>query len=293
MDTLLSIKVFCEVVRAGSFVAAARHLGISNPMASKHVVHLEQQVGARLLHRTSRRLSLTEAGQLYYDKCVDALDVLDQAEAALGDRQGEPSGVLRVTAPVWFASNRIAQLLVQYQKRYPRVVLDLYLTNSKIELAEAGMDLAIRVTHEPEPQLIVRKIGTVRLMLVSSPDYIRRMGKPQSVQDLERYGAVMPNYRERNDYLLQGPAGLMKFRLHGLMKLNDTTLSRELVLAGMGIAMLPAWLVEDDLRQGRLLRLLPDHDSPPLDIFASYISRQYQTGKVRSFIDFFSAAMAS
>jgi len=155
------------------------------------------------------------------------------------------------------------------------------------------MDLAIRVTHEPEPQLIVRKIGTVRLMLVSSPDYVRRMGKPQSVQDLERYGAVMPNYRERNDYLLQGPAGLMKFRLHGLMKLNDTTLSRELVLAGMGIAMLPAWLVEDDLHQGRLLRLLPDHDSPPLDIFASYISRQYQTGKVRSFIDFFSAAMAS
>lgn len=293
MDTLLSIKVFCEVVRAGSFVAAARHLGISNPMASKHVVHLEQQVGARLLHRTSRRLSLTEAGQLYYDKCVDALDVLDQAEAALGDRQGEPSGVLRVTVPVWFASNRIAQLLVQYQKRYPRVVLDLHLTNSKIELAQAGMDLAIRVTHDPEPHLIVRKIGTVRLVLVSSHDYISRMGKPQSVQDLERYGAVMPNYRDRNDYLLQGPAGMIKFRLHGLMKVNDTTLSRELVLAGMGIAMLPAWLIEDDLRQGRLLRLLPDHDSPPLDIFASYISRQYQTGKVRSFIDFFSAAMAS
>src|SRR5690606_10066707 len=121
MDTLLSIKVFCEVVRAGSFVAAARHLGISNPMASKHLMHLERQVGARLLHRTSRTLSLTEAGQLYYDKCVDALDVLDQAEAALGDRQKEPAGVLRVTAPVWFASNRIAQLLVQYQARYPRV----------------------------------------------------------------------------------------------------------------------------------------------------------------------------
>jgi len=292
MDTLLSIKVFCEVVRAGSFVGAARHLGISNPMASKHVVHLEQQVGARLLHRTSRRLSLTEAGQLYYDKCVNALDMLDQAEAALGDRQSEPSGVLRVTAPVWFASHRIAQLLVQYQKRYPRVVLDLYLTNSKIELVEAGMDLAIRVTHEPEPQLIVRRIGTVRLVLVSSPDYISRMGKPRFVQDLERYGAVMPNYRDRDEYLLQGPAGMIKFRLQGLMKTSDTTLSRELVLAGMGIAMLPAWLVDDDLQQGRLLRLLPDHDSPPLDIFASYVSRQYQTAKVRSFIDFFSAAMA-
>lgn len=292
MDTLLSIKVFCEVVRAGSFNAAARHLGISNPMASKHVVHLEQHVGARLLHRTSRKLSLTEAGQLYYDKCIDALDVLDQAEAALGDRQGEPSGMLRVTAPVWFASDRIAKLLVQYQNRYPRVVLDLYLTNSKIELAEAGMDLAIRVTHDPEPQLIVRKVGRVPLMLVSSPEYIGRMGQPQSVQDLERFGAVMPNYRDRNDYLLQGPAGTLKFQLQSLMKVSDTTLSRKLVLAGLGIAMLPAWLVEDDLRQGRLLRLLPDHDSPPLDIFASYISRQYQTGKVRSFIDFFSAAMA-
>ncbi|AHG62992.1 LysR family transcriptional regulator [Advenella mimigardefordensis] len=292
MDTLLSIKVFCEVVRAGSFNAAARHLGISNPMASKHVVHLEQHVGARLLHRTSRKLSLTEAGRLYYDKCIDALDVLDQAEAVLGDRHGEPSGVLRVTAPVWFASNRIAQLLVQYQNRYPRVVLDLYLTNSKIELAEAGMDLAIRVTHDPEPQLIVRKVGQVPLVLVSSPDYIGRMGQPQSVQDLERFGAVMPNYRDRNDYLLQGPAGTLKFQLQSLMKVSDTTLSRKLVLAGMGVAMLPAWLVEDDLRQGRLLRLLPDHESPPLDIFASYMSRQYQTGKVRSFIDFFSEAMA-
>ena len=293
MDTLISIKVFCEVVRAGSFVAAARHLGISNPMASKHLVHLERHVGARLLHRTSRKLSLTEAGQLYYDKCVDALDVLDQAEAVLGDRQGEPAGILRVTAPVWFANDRIARLLVQYQKQYPKVVLDLYLTNSKIELAQAGMDLAIRVTHDPEPQLIVRKIGTVRLVLVSSPDYIGSKGMPQSVRDLQKYAAVIPNYRDRNDYLLNGPDGTTKFQLNSLMKLNDTTLSRKLVIAGMGMAMLPAWLVEEDLRQGRLLRLLPDHDSPPLDIFASYISRQYQTAKVRSFIDFFSAAMAS
>ncbi|MGO1766693.1 LysR family transcriptional regulator [Advenella sp. S44] len=292
MDTLVSIKVFCEVVRVGSFVGAARHLGVSSPMASKHLVHLERHVGARLLHRTSRKLSLTEAGQFYYDKCVDALDVLEQAEAALADRQGEPAGVLRVTAPVWFANDRIARLLAQYQKQHPKVVLDLYLTNSKIELAQAGMDLAIRVTHEPEPQLIVRKIGTVQLVLVSSPAYIGAMGMPQSVQDLEKYGAVIPNYRDRNDYLLHGPDGRMKFQLNSLMKLNDTTLSRKLVIAGMGIAMLPAWLVEEDVRQGRLLRLLPDHDSPPLDIFASYISRQYQTAKVRSFIDFFSAAMA-
>lgn len=292
MDTLLSIKVFCEVVRNGSYVAAARNLGISNPMASKHVMHLEQHLGARLLHRTSRKLSLTEAGQLYYDKCVYAVDVLDQAEAALGDRVEEPKGVLRVTAPVWFANSRIAQLLVAYQKLYPKVVLDLFLTNSKVELAETGMDLAIRVTHDPEPQLIVRRIGTIRLVLVSSPQYISRLGLPQSVRDLERYGAVMPNYRDRNDYLLQGPQGIVKFQLHSLMKLNDTTLSRKLVIAGMGVAMLPEWLVQEDLARGRLLRLLPDHDSPALDIYASYISRQYLTGKVRSFIDFFSAAMA-
>lgn len=292
MDTLLSIRVFCEVVRAGSFVAAARNLGISNPMASKHVMNLEAHLGARLLNRTSRKLSLTEAGQLYYDKSVYAIDVLDQAEAALGDRVEEPRGVLRVTAPVWFANERIARLLVQYQQRYPQVVLDLYLTNSKVELAETGMDLAIRVTHEPEPQLIVRKIGSIRLVLVSSPDYIRRMGMPQSVQDLERYGAILPNYRDRNDYELLGPEGLVRFQLKSLMKLSDTTLCRKLVAAGLGVAMLPEWLVEEDLASGRLLRLLPDHDSPPLDMYASYISRQYLTGKVRSFIDFFLTAMA-
>lgn len=292
MDMLLSIRVFCEVVRAGSFVAAARNLGISNPMASKHVMNLEAHLGARLLNRTSRKLSLTEAGQLYYDKSVYAVDVLDQAEAALGDRVEEPRGVLRVTAPVWFANDRIARLLVQYQKCYPRVVLDLYLTNSKVELAETGMDLAIRVTHEPEPQLIVRKIGTIRLVLVSSPDYIGRMGIPQSVQDLERYGAILPNYRDRNDYELLGPAGPVKFQLQSLMKLSDTTLCHKLIAAGLGLAMLPEWLVEKDLASGRLIRLLPDYESPPLDMYASYISRQYLTGKVRSFIDFFSAAMA-
>ncbi len=293
MDTLLSIKVFCEVVRAGSFVAAARSLGLSSPMASKHVMHLEQRLGARLLHRTSRKLSLTEAGQQYYDKCIYAVDMLDQAEAAVGEGVDEPKGVLRVTAPVWFASDRVANMLVAYQNLYPGVVLDLHLTNSKVELAEAGMDLAIRVTHDPEPQLIVRKIGTVRLVLVSSPAYVHRMGSPQTVDDLDRFGAITPNYRDRNDYILHGPQGEVKFRPHSLMKLSDTTLSRKLVCAGLGLAMLPEWLIEEDLRQGRLVHLLPDYASPPLDIYASYISRQYQTGKVRSFIDFFSKAMAS
>lgn len=292
VDTLLSIKVFCEVVRAGSFVAAARSLGLSSPMASKHVMHLEQRLGARLLHRTSRKLSLTEAGQLYYDKCIYAVDMLDQAEAAVGEGADEPKGTLRVTAPVWFASDRIAQMLVAYQALYPGVVLDLYLTNSKVELAETGMDLAIRVTHDPEPQLIVRRIGSVRLVLVSSPAYMNRVGWPEAVAQLDRYGAVMPNYLDRNDYVLRGPEGLVKFRPHSLMKLSDTTLSHKLVCAGLGVAMLPEWLVEEDLAQGRLVHLLPDYASPPLDIYASYISRQYQTGKVRSFIDFFSEAMA-
>ena len=292
MDTLLSIKVFCEVVRGGSFVAAARSLGLSSPMASKHVMHLEQHLGARLLHRTSRKLSLTEAGQQYYDKCIYAVDMLDQAEAAVSEDKDEPKGVLRVTAPVWFASNRIVQMLVDYQARYPGVVLDLYLTNSKVELAEAGMDLAIRVTYDPEPQLIVRRVGATRLVLVASPAYINRVGSPQAVVDLDRYGAVMPNYLDRNDYVLRGSEGEVKFRPQTLMKLSDTTLSRKLVCAGLGMAMLPEWLIEDDLAQGRLTHLLPQYESPPLDIYASYISRQYQTGKVRSFIDFFSAAMA-
>ena len=292
MDTLLSIKVFCEVVRVGSFVAAARNLSISTPMASKHVKHLEAQLCARLLHRTSRKLGLTEAGQLYYDKCAYAIEVLAQAEASLGDRIDEPRGVLRVTAPVWFANERIARLLVDYRQAYPKVILDLYLDNRKVELVEAGMDLAIRVTKEPEPHLIVRRIGTIRLVLVASPAYINRHGLPRSPQDLERYGAILPNYLERSDYDVTGPEGPATFRFQAMMKLNDTTLCRQVVRTGLGVAMLPEWLVEDDLASGDLLRLLPDYEGVPLDMYASYISRQYQTGKVRSFIDFFSAAMA-
>ena len=292
MDTLTSLRVFREVVDSGSFVAAAGRLSLSTAMASKHVAHLERQLGARLLNRTSRHLSLTEAGALYLEQCREALDSLQAGEAAIGLSQEAPRGVLKVTAPVWCATRHFADVLTLYKRAHPEVVVDIRLENRKVDLVEEGYDLALRVTREPSPTLIVRPLCTLQFYLVATPAYLAREGRPKSVADLERLGAILPTYVNIEGLEVVGPAGRLKLRLNATMKTDDTTLSYHAVHAGMGIAYLPDWLVAEDLRSGALKRVMPRFDAPPLTLFAAYTSRKYMTAKVRSFIDFLSAELA-
>jgi DNA-binding transcriptional LysR family regulator len=291
MDTLTSLRVFREVVDSGSFVAAAHRLGLSTAMASKHVAHLERQLGARLLNRTSRRLSLTEAGTVYLEQCREALDSLQAGESAIGLRQETPRGVLKVTAPVWCATRRFAEVLAAYKLKCPEVVVDIRLENRKVDLVEEGYDLALRVTREPSPSLIVRPLCTLQFHLVATPAYLKRVGRPKDVTDLERLGAILPTYVNLDGLELDGPSGKLRVRLDATMKTNDTTLSYHAVHAGLGLAYLPDWLVADDLRRGDLEQVLPGFEAPTLTLFAAYTSRKYLTAKVRSFIDFFSAAL--
>jgi DNA-binding transcriptional LysR family regulator len=292
MDTLTSLRVFREVVDSGSFVAAANRLGLSTAMASKHVAHLERQLGARLLNRTSRHLSLTEAGTVYLEQCREALDSLHAGEAAIGLRQEAPRGVLKITAPVWCATRRFADVLAAYTLKFPEVVVDIRLENRKVDLVDEGYDLALRVTREPSPALIVRPLCTLQFHLVATPAYLKRVGHPKEVADLERLGAILPTYVNLDGLELNGPAGKLRLRLHATMKTNDTTLSYHAVHAGLGPAYLPDWLVADDLRNGALEHMLPGFETPTMTVFAAYTSRKYLTAKVRSFIDFVSAALA-
>ena len=293
MDTLTSLRVFREVVEGGSFVAAANRLNLSTAMASKHVAHLERQLGARLLNRTSRHLSLTEAGSAYLEQCREALDSLQAGETAIGLSQEAPRGVLKLTAPVWCANRHFAAVLAAYKQQHPEVIPDIRLENRKIDLVEEGYDLALRVTRDPSPALIVRPLCTLQFHLVATPAFLKRAGRLKGPADIDRLAAILPSYVNIDGIEVTGPAGKVKLRLGATMKSDDTTLSYHAVHAGIGIAYLPDWLVGDDLKSGALKRVLPGYDTPALPLFAAYTSRKYMTAKVRSFIDFFSAALAS
>jgi len=294
MDTLLSLRVFREVVDSGSFVAAAGRLNLSTAMASKHVAHLEREVGARLLNRTSRHLSLTEAGATYLEQCREALDSLQAGQAALGRAHEAPRGVLKVTAPVWCANRRFADVLAGYKRLHPEVVLDIRLENRRVDLAEEGYDLALRVSRaDPSPALIVRPLCSVQFHLVATPAFLKREGRPKTLTDAAALDAVLPTYVNLDAIAVVGPAGRETLHLKAAMKSDDTTLSYHAVRAGIRMAYLPDWLVADDLKRGDLKRVLPAFTAPAATLYAAYTSRKYMTAKVRSFIDYLGSALGS
>jgi DNA-binding transcriptional LysR family regulator len=287
MDRLTSLRVFREVVESGSFVAAAERLSMSPPMASKHLAQLEKSLGARLLHRSSRHLSLTEAGTAWYEQSRRALDLLDAAEAAIGQKNEAPRGQLKVSAPVWCATPRIARVLASFRERFPEVLVDMHLENRKVDLAADGYDLALRATQEPSPALIARPLVRLQFHLVAAAAYLARTGVPTVPADLAKLGAIVPSYVNIEGLALKGPGGRqVPLRLQPVMKSDDTTLTLHAVRAGMGMAFLPEWLIDEDLAAGRLVRLVPDYAAPGMTLFAVYTSRQYMAPKMRSFIDF-------
>lgn len=287
MDRLTSLRVFREVVESGSFTAAAERLGVSAPMASKHVAQLEKSLGARLLHRSSRHLSLTEAGAAWYEQSRRALDLLDAAEAAIGRKNEVPRGQLKVSAPVWCATPRFARVLADYRERCPEVLVDMHLENRKVDLTADGYDLALRATQEPSPALIARPLCRLQFHLVATPAYIARAGLPATPADLAKLGAIVPSYVNLEGLALKGPGGRQApLRLQPVLRSDDTNLTLHAVRAGMGMSFLPEWLVDEDLARGLLVKLVPDHAAPPVTLFAVYTSRQYMAPKLRSFIDF-------
>ena len=196
MDTLLSLKIFAQIVESGSFTRAAECLGISTAMASKHLSHLEKHLGIRLMQRNSRSLSLTAEGEVYYRQSIEALQLLDAAAAQAGSGRETPQGHLRLTAPIWCANPVFADWMREYRARYPEVSLDIILDNDMRDLIGEGIDLALRVSRAPIPSLVVRRLFEVRFALVASPAYIRRHGLPRTLEDAASHSAVLPSYAD-------------------------------------------------------------------------------------------------
>ncbi|MDB5931221.1 MAG: LysR family transcriptional regulator [Polaromonas sp.] len=287
MADLKGIRVFREIVDSGGFAAAAGRLGMSAPMVSKHLAQLEQSLGARLLNRSSRRLSLTQAGTDYLAQCRQALDILD---AAAGQSAAMPRGELKISAPVWCATPYFAALLADYRRSYPEVRLDLHLDNHIIDIVSGGFDLALRATSEPSSALIARSLCRFEFHLVASPAYLAASLPPengaQAPGPARVLDMVMPNYvqLERLGHFQQLVGASM--RLNPVMKSSDTTLSYHAVRAGMGAAFLPGWLVDDDLAAGRLMRVGGSGPAFTGELFAVYASRRQMPPKLRTFIDF-------
>lgn len=288
MDTLTSIRVFHQVVQNGSFTKAADALDISVAMASKHIAHLERTLGAKLLHRNSRNIHLTEAGEHYHQESLHAMEVLDDAKQVATGASTHPQGELKITMPRWFANPKVAGFLAEFQQRYPDIVLNLSLSNQLVDLVAEGFDLALRLTHEPKPSLITRPLTMMDFYLVASPDYLSRHGTPTTPDELNEHQAILPTYVKMDSLTITHKLNKTKHTIKptAIIVSNDTPMNTELALKGMGIGYAPHWLVECDLAAGRLVRLLPDYDVLSVTLYAVYMDRAFLSAKVRAFIDF-------
>jgi DNA-binding transcriptional LysR family regulator len=290
MDTLMSLRVFCAIAELKSFKAAADRLDLSLAMASKHVMHLEKRLGTRLLNRTSRHISLTETGALYFDQAKQTLDALDEVEAAVGNVTVKPQGKLKLTAPVWFANRAITKVLAAYQKRFPDVSLDIDLSGRMANLVEEGFDLALRATYPErlDPGLVARPLCELDFNLVASPAYLDRTGRPGELAELNGHALLLYAGLKTNGMMtFQGPKGSEAVRFRLVMESSNDTILQLGALEGMGLTFMPRWVADSDIAEGRLELVLPKASTLRGTLYAVYPSRKYLSAKVRTFIDFF------
>lgn len=287
MDTFISMKVFATVVDAGSFAAAADRLDMSRAMTSKYVSSLEDHLGTRLLNRTTRRLSITESGNVYYQRCVQILADVMEAEQVAGHLSATPRGVLKITMPLAFGLHRLGPVIADYVSRYPEVKLDISLSERKVDLIEDGFDLAIRIGALPESGLIARKLGIDRIIICASPGYLKRHGVPKTPEDLAGHSCLGYTYTNSGDAWSLSRSGQdIQIPIAATIKADNGDMLRLAAVSGAGFIFQPLFIVEEDLQAGRLVQVLAEYASRELGIYAIYPSRKHLSAKVRTFVDF-------
>jgi DNA-binding transcriptional LysR family regulator len=291
VDRLGTMETFVRVVEAGSFVAGAQRLGLSPAMVSRHVQDLEHRLGTRLLNRTTRRLSLTEAGAAYFERSRQLLRELEEMDLSVARDVQQPRGVLRVNAPVVFGTRHLSRLLADYTARYPEVGIDLALTDRFIDLIEEGADLAVRIGALTDSALVARRLFPARLVLCAAPDYLTRHGIPRTLDDLTRHNCLGYTYtRGGSEWEFHEAGGPVVVSLRGSLRANHGEVLYQAALDGMGIVLSPTFIVGDALRDGRLRQVLPDARLAQLSGYAVFPSRKFLSAKVRTFVDFLAEA---
>jgi DNA-binding transcriptional LysR family regulator len=286
MDRFQAMRAFVAVVEAGSFVGAADALGMSKAAVSRQVADLEARLGVRLLHRTTRRLSLTDEGQVFHGRSKDVLATLDEAEAELTARSGEAVGTLRVTAPVSFALLHLTPMWPGFLARHPRLKLELTLSDRFVDLVDEGIDVAVRIARLESSTLVSRRLATTTMVLCASPRYLKKRGRPKDLHELADHDVVAYSLLSTGDeWHFVGSGGPASVRVNPRMHTNSGDTCRAMALGHSAIVFEPSFMVADDLAAGRLVRVLPEYSGLELGIYAVYPSRRHVLPKVRVFID--------
>ena len=287
MDTFTRMRTFVEVVEAGGFSAAARKLGRSKALISKYVKELEDELGARLMNRTTRRLSLTELGQAYFRDAGEILQRVDDLQDMVRERHGEPTGLLRVAAPRTFGDSMLGKAIMDFVAANPAIRLDLRLDDRFVDLIDEGFDCAIRVSELSDSSLIARKLADYRFITVARPDVLATHGKPQTPDELTRLPCIIDsNLRNRFNWRFTVAGEKLTVPVSGRVEVNSPSAVRLAVLAGLGFGSVPFKMVEDDINDGRLEVVLPDFETGAAAIYVVYPHRRHLSAKIRAFVDF-------
>jgi DNA-binding transcriptional LysR family regulator len=287
MDFVHSLRTLVRVVDAGSFIRAAEQLDTSNAAVTRQVAALEKHLGARLLHRTTRKISLTSSGEAFIEKARQILDHVAEAESLASDGRAELSGVLRLSAPLTFGVAHLSRLLPAFRNRYPKLRLDIDLSDRTVDLVVEGIDVALRITREPSPHLVARQIARLGFTLCAAPMYVKKRGMPKHPSELSRHETLAYSYLAAGDFWQFSREGAsVTVQIQPAVHATNGQLLRELALSGGGIIMEPTMHVASDLMRGTLVPLLPEWQAPGLTLYAVYLSQRQLAPKVRAFIDY-------
>jgi len=293
MDRFLEMRVFVQVVDAGSFIGAAEPLEMSKAAVSRYVAELEARLGLRLLNRTTRKISLNEEGELFYQRCKDILGSVDAAEAELTSRTGEAVGLLRVSAPVSFGILHLANAWAEFKARHPKVSFDVTLSDRVVDIVEDGFDLAVRISRLQNSSLVSRRLASTRMVACASPQYLAKRGMPKHPSEFASHSIIAYSlWATHDEWEFEGPQGQVKVRTSPCIRTNSGDICRASALAHEGIILQPTFLVGPDLESGALVELCPEYRAMEFGIYAVYGSRKHMAPKVRLLIDFLAERLA-
>lgn len=295
MQPVSDVVCFVAVVDRGSFSAAAEQLGLTRSAISKQVAHLESRLRARLLNRTTRRLSLTEVGEVFFESARRGLQEIAEAEAAVSRLQNAPRGTLNLNAPMSFGILHLAPAVAQFQARYPDVRVDMRLDDRKLDLVKDGFDVAIRIGELPESSLVARQLCPCPHVVCATPAYLARHGEPTVPNDLRRHNAITFAYSQTPsqwEFTARDGRKVM-VPVSGSVRMNNSLALREVLLGDAGIALMPRFIVGPDLRAGRLQAVLTGYRTRQFTVYAVYPERKHLSPKVRVFVDFVAELLAA
>lgn len=293
MEHFSALPIFVTVVECGSFSLAGQKLGLSKSAVSKRITLLEQSLGIQLLRRTTRSLSLTEAGARYFDYVRPAVKLAEEGLDAISELQQAPQGNLRFAVPMVFGRLHIAPLIPEFLRRYPKIQLQMQMDDKTTDLIAGGFDLAIRIGELPDSSLIARKIAPCLSVICASPEYIARHSAPQMPQQLSQHNCLFYSYfRDGVEWNFLSPQGSTRIQPNGNYQVNNSDAIHQATLDGVGIANLPRFMVDADLQAGRLQALLADHPLPEHGIYAVYPQRKHLPTKVNVLIEFLMEKLA-